>query len=272
MHLQTTGMEFASEMVVKSTLLGLRIDEVPVVLHKDGRSHPSHLRTWRDGWRHLRFMLLFNPTWLFLVPGWALLLGGLLATVLLLAGPTRLGPVELDVHTLVLVGFVTPVGYQVVVLGVFTKGFAAAKGLCPPSWGISRLLAARLEAGLVAGIALLLGGIGEFGVVSLVWNRASLGDVALRATMRHIIPSILLVALGLQTIFASFLLGTLSVLTVPPTRPDALRACTDPTGTLRQPSLGDSNEWAQPTLPEPGGAKLIREGAFGGRSNRHRVE
>lgn len=257
MHLQTTGMEFASEMVVKSSLLGLRIGEVPVVLHKDGRSHPSHLRTWRDGWRHLRFMLLFSPAWLFLVPGSALLLGGLLATVLLLAGPTRLGPVELDVHALVLGALVTPVGYQVVVLGVFTKGFAAAEGLCPRSSLIARLLGVRLEVGLVGGIALLLGGIGEFGVVLLVWNRASLGDLGLHATMRHLIPSILLVALGLQTIFASFFLGTLSVLTASQPRPDALRACTDPPDTMRQPSLGDSREWVNPTTA----------GATGGQSS-----
>ena len=217
-------------------------------------------------------MLLFSPDWLFLVPGWTLLLGGLLATVMLLSGPTRLGPVDLDVHTLVLVAFVTPVGYQVVVLGVFTKGFASAEGLCPPCSLVSKLLGARLEAGLVGGIALLLGGIGEFGVVSLVSNKASLGDLAFRATMRHLVPSILLVAFGLQTIFASFFLRTLSVLTVPQTGPDALRASTDLPGTLRQPSLGDSNERVQPRLSEPRGAKRIRENVFGGRSNRHPVE
>ncbi len=112
MELQTTGMEFASEMVIKSTLKGLAIAEVPTVLHKDGRSRPPHLRSWRDGWRHLRFMLLFSPRWMFMWPGAACLAVGLLASVLLMRAPISLAGVGFDIHSLLIAGFLALIGYQ----------------------------------------------------------------------------------------------------------------------------------------------------------------
>src|SRR5260370_4778260 len=119
-RLRDTGMEFASEMVIKASLKGMRITEVPVVLRPDGRSRPPHLRTWRDGWRHLRFMLLFSPRWLFLYPGLALLVGGLVLSALLLARPLRIGGLRLAIHTLLVAGFLALIGYQLVLFAVFT--------------------------------------------------------------------------------------------------------------------------------------------------------
>src|SRR6202011_5117059 len=118
MRLRATGMEFASEMVIKASLKGMRIAEVPVALKPDGRSRPPHLRTWRDGWRHLRFMLLFSPRWLFLYPGLALLTGGFVLSALLVAGPLRVGGVRLDIHTLLVAGFLSLLGYQLVLFAV----------------------------------------------------------------------------------------------------------------------------------------------------------
>jgi hypothetical protein len=117
-------MEFASEMIIKSQLLGLEVCEVPTVLHPDGRSRAPHLRTWRDGWRHLRFMLLFSPRWLFLAPGVLMMLVGAVVAMALLPGSVRIGPAVLDIHTLLDAAFVCIVGYQLVVFAVFTKAFA----------------------------------------------------------------------------------------------------------------------------------------------------
>src|SRR5712692_4478660 len=133
MRLRATGMELASEMVIKASMKGMRISEVPVVLHPDGRSRPPHLRTWRDGWRHLRFMLLFSPRWLFLYPGLALLGVGLVVGALLETGPKKIGPFGFDIHTLLLAGFCCLMGYQLVVFAVFTKVFAMREGFHPPN-------------------------------------------------------------------------------------------------------------------------------------------
>src|SRR5260370_14813155 len=125
-------MEFAGEMVIKASLKGMRITEVPVVLHPDGRSRPPHLRTWRDGWRHLRFMLLFSPRWLFLYPGLALLVGGLVVSALLVAGTLRIGGFRLDIHTLLVAGFVPLLGYQLVAFSAFTNNIWVPWGFYPP--------------------------------------------------------------------------------------------------------------------------------------------
>src|SRR5260370_41862674 len=140
MRLRATGMEFASEMVIKASLKGMRIPEVPVVLRPDGRSRPPHLRTWRDGWRHLRFMLLFSPRWLFLYPGLALLVIGLGLSALLIAGPLRIGGVRLDIHTMLVAGFLALLGYQLVPFPVFTNMFAIHAGIPPPPSPLPPLL------------------------------------------------------------------------------------------------------------------------------------
>src|SRR5471032_5927 len=132
MRLRASGMEFASEMVIKASLKGMRITEVAVILRPDGRSRPPHLRTWRDGWRHLRFMLLFSPRWLFLYPGLALFAVGVILSAVLLGGPLQVGGLRLDIHTLLVAGFLSLLGYQLVLFALFTKIFAIRAGFHPP--------------------------------------------------------------------------------------------------------------------------------------------
>ena len=212
MDLRTTGMEFASEMVIKSTLLGFRITEVPVILHKDGRSRPPHLRSWRDGWRHLRFMLLFCPLWLFVLPGFAMFLLGLGGGLTLLRGPLRMGGVEFDVHSLLVMALLCVVGFQTVTFGVFTKTFAITQGLHPPYPPLQRLWkVVTLEWGLVAGILLLLSGIAALLFAVEGWRQASFGSLEVRSTMRQVIPAVTLLTLGIQTVFASFFLSVLGL-------------------------------------------------------------
>ncbi len=202
--LQTTGMEFASEMVIAATLAGLRIGEVPTILSKDGRSRPPHLRTWRDGWRHLRFMLLYSPNWLFLYPGFALLALGLVAGARLVAGPWPVGPMVLDVHTLLVAGFLVVLGYQAVGFALFTKLFAVRERFLPPD-GWSRLAAGvGLEKGLVGGGLLTLAGLGLLGSAVAQWSGVRFGQLDPRITMREAIPAVTLLMLGLQTVFTSF--------------------------------------------------------------------
>ena len=138
LDLHTTGMEFASEMVVKATLAGLRMAEVPTTLRPDGRSRPPHLRSWRDGWRHLRFLLMYCPRWLFLVPGLALMLAGAAIFAAVLPGPVRLGRGTLDIHTLLAGATFLVIGYQAVVFAVLTKVFAITEGLLPEDRLLSR--------------------------------------------------------------------------------------------------------------------------------------
>src|ERR1700737_4362713 len=160
MRLRATGMEFASEMVIKASLKKMRIAEVPVTLRPDGRSRPPHLRTWRDGWRHLRFMLLFSPRWLFLYPGLALLAVGILLSAILLGGPLRIAGLRLDIHTLLVAGFLALVGYQLVLFAVFTKIFAIQSGFHPPHPMLERLFRyVTLEVGVAVGAVMSLTGL-----------------------------------------------------------------------------------------------------------------
>jgi hypothetical protein len=212
MGLQTTGMEFASEMVIKSTLLGLRVTEVPTVLHKDGRSHPPHLRSWRDGWRHLRFMLLFSPRWLFLIPGTALFVFGLVTALWLLGGPRHVGSLVLDIHTMLVAGFVCLLGYQLIVFAVFTKIFATTQGLHPPQPLLERLYRyVTLEVGLLVGLGLTVAGLVCLAGAVWNWRGAGFGDLDPRISMRQVIPAVVLLMLGVQTIFASFFLSILGL-------------------------------------------------------------
>jgi glycosyltransferase involved in cell wall biosynthesis len=212
MRLRATGMEFASEMVIKASLRGMRITEVPVVLHPDGRTRPPHLRTWRDGWRHLRFMLLFSPRWLFLYPGLALLIGGFVLSSLLVAGPLRIGGVRLDIHTLLVAGFLSLLGYQLVLFAVFTKMFAIREGFHPPHPALQTLLRyITLEVGLLAGALMALGGLVALILAVVSWQSAGFGNLNPSTTMREVIPAVVLLALGTQTIFASFFISILAI-------------------------------------------------------------
>jgi hypothetical protein len=199
-------------MVVKASLQRMRIAEVPVTLSPDGRSRPPHLRTWRDGWRHLRFMLLFSPRWLFLYPGIALFAAGIVAGSLLETGPKKLGAVQLDIHTLLLAGFACLIGYQLVVFAVFTKVFAMEQGFHPPNPAYRAMFRyVKLETGLVVGVLMGLGGIAGLVVAVVSWGAADFGSLDPRLTMREVIPAAVLLTLGVQTVFASFFLSILGI-------------------------------------------------------------
>jgi Glycosyl transferase family 2 len=216
MDLQTTGMEFASEMVIKATLMGLRIGELPTTLHPDGRSRPPHLRSWSDGWRHLRFMLLFSPLWLFFVPGAALFVLGVVLSAWLEIGPQRIGPVSLDIHTLLLAGFACLLGYQLVVFSVFTKIFAIREGFHRPSALLDSLFpTVNLELGVVCGMIMIVFGILGLAAAVWTWGMHGFGTLDPRETMRDIIPAAVVLSLGVQTLFASFFLSILGIRKIP---------------------------------------------------------
>jgi hypothetical protein len=212
MRLLTTGMEFASEMVIKSSLSGLRITEVPTVLHRDGRSRPPHLRSWRDGWRHLRFMLLFSPRWLFLLPGLLLFLVGTAAGAWIAAAPRPIGTVVLDIHTLLVAAFCALAGYQLIIFGLFTKMFAVSEGFHPPRPSVERFLRFfTLETGVVTGLLITLCGAAMLAVAVWGWRRAGFGQLDPRVTMREVIPAVFFLMLGVQTVFSSFFLSILDL-------------------------------------------------------------
>jgi glycosyltransferase involved in cell wall biosynthesis len=212
LRLRATGMEFASEMVIKASLRRMKIAEVAVTLSPDGRSRPPHLRTWRDGWRHLRFMLLFSPRWLFLYPGLALFSGGAVIGAILETGPKHVGSVNLDIHTLLLAGFACLIGFQLVVFAVFTKVFAMERGFHPPSAGYYAMFDyVKLETGLAVGVVMFLAGLAGIVVAVLSWGSAGFGNLDPRLTMREIIPAAVLLTLGVQTVFASFFLSILGM-------------------------------------------------------------
>ncbi len=212
MDLQTTGMEFASEMVVKSTLLKLKIAEVPTTLSPDGRSRPPHLRSWRDGWRHLRFMLVYSPRWLFLYPGLAAMLVGVTIGAWLLPGPQTVNGVTFDVHTLLYACGLALIGFQAVLFALFTKVFAITAGLLPEEPRLTRAFKyITLETGLIAGACLCLAGLGGTGVAVAHWRGVEFGDLAPANELRIIIPSILALALGCQVMLASFFFSVLGL-------------------------------------------------------------
>lgn len=200
LNLRTTGMEFASEMVVKSTLNGLKITEVPTTLSPDGRSRKPHLRTWRDGWRHLRFLLLYSPRWLFLYPGFFLMIMGLISTIILLYSPR--------VHSLLYSATAIIIGFQLVNFAVFTKVYAIQEGLLPQDKKLLKFIDSfTLEQGLIFGTILFLIGAITSIIAFFQWESVGFGSLNPVPTMRLVIPSVTAIALGLQVIFASFFLS-----------------------------------------------------------------
>lgn len=216
MDLRTTGMEFASEMVIKSVLFNLRVEEVPTVLRPDGRGRPSHLRPWRDGWRHLRFMLLFSPRWLFFYPGIALMVAGAVGCAALLPGPLRIGRVYLDVHSLLFAALAVLIGFQAVSFAVLSKFFAVRAGLRLPGPRFEGWLRqATLELGLIAGGALIAIGIGLWVMAVWIWSGTQFGQLQTPETLRWVIPGALCIMLGSQLVLTSFLLGVMRLDTAP---------------------------------------------------------
>jgi glycosyltransferase involved in cell wall biosynthesis len=212
LNLRTTGMEFASEMVMKATIYGLRVAEVPTTLSPDGRTRAPHLRTWRDGWRHLRFMLLYSPTWVFLLPGLLLMAAGALVGFLVMFPGRHLGDVGLDIHTLMYASAMIIVGYQAVVFSVFTRVFAINSGLVPYREQLASLCRhLTLESGLLAGGGLVVGGAFLSVFALWHWHARGFGELDPRYTMRIVIPAATLLALGCQTVFSSFFLSILGL-------------------------------------------------------------
>jgi glycosyltransferase involved in cell wall biosynthesis len=210
MALHTTGMEFASEMIVKASLLGMRISEVPTTLSPDGRHRPPHLRTWRDGWRHLRFLLLYSPRWLFLYPGILLMLVGIVISSLLITGPRKVGAVTFGEDTLVYAVISVVLGFQTVSIALFAKVFGISEGLLPPSRKTEKLLSyASLEAGLLVGCAVFLTGLGLSLYAVYSWRAHHFGDLNASQMLRITLPAAMAITLGLQIVIASFFLGLL---------------------------------------------------------------
>lgn len=212
MDLQTTGMEFASEMVVKASLMKMRVTEVPTTLSPDGRGRPPHLRRWRDGWRHLRFMLLYSPRWLFLYPGLFLMGIGLIICAFLWGGPKKIGNTEFDVHTLLYGALAVILGYQTVLFAVFTKVFAIAEGLLPPDERLTRLFKyVKLETGLTVGTIMTIFGTAGSIYALWRWRQTGFGPLNPSEMLRMVIPSMLALVIGIQTIFSSFFLSVLGM-------------------------------------------------------------
>jgi glycosyltransferase involved in cell wall biosynthesis len=211
--LATDGMEFASEMVVRATVEKLRIEEVPATLSRAGRSRPPHLRAWRDGWRHLRFLLLLSPRWLFLYPGALFMLAGLASMAWLLPGPRRLfGSIGVDVNTLVYSAAAIVCGFQAVSFAVLAKVFAINARLLPEDPRIRRLTSVvTVEAGMAGGLLLVLAGLAASTYAIGLWGQASFGALNPESSLRVVAPAVTALILGLQLVFASFFLGVLGL-------------------------------------------------------------
>jgi glycosyltransferase involved in cell wall biosynthesis len=212
LDLQAPGMEFASEMVVKATIHGLAIAEVPTTLSPDGRSRPPHLRSWRDGWRHLRFLLLFSPRWLFLYPGLGLLISGAAVMAWLLPAPREVFGVTFDIHTLFFASLAVVVGFHSALFYVFARVYGMREGMAPPDPLFLRLTGMlTLEAGLLAGLLLLLIGLTLAVLAVSAWNQTQFGALPPEYEMRLVIPSGTCILLAFQTAYGAFFLSVLEI-------------------------------------------------------------
>ena len=212
LELQTTGMEFSTEMVVKATLFDLRIIEIPTTLSPDGRGRPPHLRTWRDGWRYLRFLLLYSPRWLFLYPGIALFLVGAAISLWLFPGPQRIGSVTFDYHTLLFGAMAILIGFQSINFAVFTKTFAVTEHLVPEDPRLAKAFRyVSLETGLVVGTALILAGAATWIFGLSYWRSHHFGALDPEKTLRIVIPGFVSLTLGVEIVLSSFFISVLGM-------------------------------------------------------------
>ncbi len=210
--MQTEGMEFASEMVVRSSLAGLRIEEVPTTLRPDGRSRAPHLRTWVDGWRHLRFLLALSPRWLLLYPALAMFAIGTVGLAWLSTGIVRVGEVGFGVHTMLACATLMILGLQVGGLALVARAYASRLGLLPPSERLERgLQRLTLERGLVLGALSVVGGIAAFVVAFVIWGSRGFGELDPVITMRLPIIGMVLIVGGVQAAGASFAISTAGI-------------------------------------------------------------
>ena len=212
LNLQTSGMEFASEMVVKSTLHKLKMAEVPTTLSPDGRSRPPHLRSWRDGWRHLKFLLIHSPRWLFLYPGLFFFIVGLILMSVLTLSPFSIGHVIFDVNTLLYGAMFAILGVQLTSFSIFSKVYSMNVGIIPKEDKfIKRISAFSLEAGIITGLFFFLLGLGTSIYAISFWGGENFGPLDHERIMRITIPSITSIVIGVQIIFSSFYLYTFEV-------------------------------------------------------------
>jgi glycosyltransferase involved in cell wall biosynthesis len=206
LNLRTTGMEFASEMVVRAALADFRIEEVPTALNKDGRSRPPHLRTWQDGWRHLSFLLIYSPKWLFLYPGLFLLALGIFTAFALLPGAVKVGNVAFDIHTFTVACITVLVGTQALSFGAVARKFATVHRLLPPSRRFSGILAALTLNRILIGSAIIaFAGVAGVVICILQWASTGFGPLEYSALMRILILSLTAIAIGVQLALTGFL-------------------------------------------------------------------
>jgi len=213
LNLRSPGMEFASEMIVKSSIYRLKMCEVPTVLSKDGRSRPPHLRTWRDGWRHFRFLLIYSPKWLFLYPGLALFFAGMLLGGIILKMPLRINDVLFDTNTLLYAMGASVVGFQLFIFWLFTRKYATQVGLLPESYSISRWgQFFSLENLLRLGVLCLIAGLwGTYNALAS-WQAVNFGKLDYPTSLKQVIPSVFLIIQGVQLCFSSFFMGVLDII------------------------------------------------------------
>jgi glycosyltransferase involved in cell wall biosynthesis len=212
LQLQTQGMEFASEMVVKATLFGLRITEIPTTLSPDGRTRAPHLQTWRDGWRHLRFLLLYSPRWLFLYPGIVVFVVGIVGSIWLLPHSRTVGRITFDVDTLLFFAMAILIGFQSINFAAFSKIFAITRGLLPADPKMNRAFRyITLETGLLVAGLLLTAGIGLWAVGLGYWSQAHFGKLDPLKELRIVIPGIVFFTVGFQVMLSSFFLSVLGM-------------------------------------------------------------
>ncbi len=212
MDLQTTGMEFASEMVIKATFLKMRATEIPIILYKDGRSRPPHLRSWRDGWRHLRFMLMYCPRWLFLYPGALLFVLGATMFLILMKGAITISGIGFESNSLLVTGMSILIGFQLVSFYIFTKVFAVTEGFLPHDITIERFTTIySLELGVILGMIFFILGSFFLGNAILVWQKSGFGELSQTVKLKQVIPAITLILLGVQVILSSFFLSILGL-------------------------------------------------------------
>lgn len=205
LDLCTKGMEFASEMVVKATLSKLKIEQVPITLHPDGRTRAPHLRSWRDGWRHLRFMLLYSPDWLFILPGMLLFILGLGGFSILLPKPLTIGTITFDLSTLIVFSSATLVGAQILGFGILIKVYAISSGIWPGHDRWLRFARGRsIDLGLLLGTLFLLFGLSVLFWAADDWREAKFAALNYQESLRTTITAVTAIAFGLQTLFTSF--------------------------------------------------------------------
>ena len=210
LNLVTTGMEWASEMIIKAKLSSLKMTEVPITLYRDGRGRPPHLRPWRDGWRHLRFMLLHSPKWLFIIPGLIFILLGLSVGSLLMQGIVRVGRANLDVHSLLVMSFMVLLGVQMVFAGIFAKLYTYIAGIIPYDNKLDRVIR-RITLEKLLVVSLFMGIVGLGGLTQVIWKWYAAGFPPLdyQVTMRRVVPFLTIIAVSVQGVVNGFMISVL---------------------------------------------------------------